>query len=80
MDEKLNQQYLESLMDLFHRDGWKSLMEEMQITLNQVSTIDWIKTSEQLNYARGKREVLLTLLKLEATVREALEAADAEGV
>ena len=57
--------YLENLNDLFHKDGWKSLMDDLEETKVRLENINQVSTIEQLHNHKGQLEIVNHFLTLE---------------
>ena len=57
--------YLENLNDLFHRDGWKALMTDLEETHRRLQNITDIDTIEQLHNRKGQLQMVNHFLTLE---------------
>lgn len=70
MDNSLVKQY-EDYFDLFSREGWKLLMEDIDSMIDSLDSLDYVSTLEELNNHKGQ----LTILKRIRGFENAIEAA-----
>ena len=70
MDNSLEKQY-EDYFDLFSRDGWKLLMEDMDSMIESIDSLDYVSSLEELHSHKGQ----LTILKRIRGFQNAIQAA-----
>lgn len=73
MDNSLQKQY-EDYFDLFSREGWKLLMEDIDNMIEGLDSLDYVSSLEELHNYKGQ----LTILKRIRGFENAIEAAYAE--
>ena len=75
--------YFNNFNQLFNHEGFKQLLEEISVTVTQLSDVQSIKDQEDLFFRKGQLAAFATLLNLEATInasREQVEAEDQEEI
>lgn len=70
MDNSLEKQY-EDYFDLFSRDGWKLLMEDIDSMIESIDSLDYVSSLEELHSHKGQ----LTILKRIRGFQNAIQAA-----
>ena len=70
MDNSLIKQY-EDYFDLFSRDGWKLLMEDIDQMIEGLDSLEYVTSLEELHSYKGQ----LTILKRIRGFQNAIEAA-----
>jgi len=73
VDNSLQKQY-EDYFDLFSREGWKLLMEDIDNMIVGLDSLDYVSSLEELHNYKGQ----LTILKRIRGFENAIEAAYAE--
>ena len=75
--------YFNNFNQLFNHEGFKQLLEDISVTVTQLSDVQSIKDQEDLFFRKGQLAAFATLLNLEATInasREQVEAEDQEEI
>lgn len=70
------QKYYEDYEDLFFRDGWKTLKEELQGQLEIISDVSAVTSAEDLWYRKGQIQVLNYIINLEAFMEQGKQNAE----
>ena len=78
MDKDLEAYYL-SYMDMFRSNGWKELIKELDISVQNLNNITSIKDGEELANRKGQLMILLQLINLEDTIHSAYDEAELES-
>lgn len=72
MDNSLARQY-EDYFDLFSRPGWTLLMEDIDLMIEGLDSIDNINTIEDLKFTQGQMIILKRIRNLATTMEAAYE-------
>lgn len=72
MDNSLLKQY-EDYFDLFSREGWKLLMEDIDSMIESVDSLDYVNTIEELHNTRGQLSILKRIRGFEQSIQQAYE-------
>lgn len=66
------QRYFENFIDMFATDGWKQLLEELEVraSAHNVTSID---SEKNLFKAKGELAVIANILNFEMFIRQALD-------
>jgi len=72
LDNSLEKQY-EDYFDLFSRPGWALLMEDIDLMLDGIDSIDSINTIEDLKFTQGQMTILKRIRNLQVTMEAAYE-------
>jgi hypothetical protein len=72
MDREL-QTYYENRFDLMSKPGWKDLMEDIKVMKEAYSSVESVKTTEELWFKKGQLDILVWLLGLKQASEEAFE-------
>lgn len=78
MDNSLQKQY-EDYFDLFSRPGWVLLMEDIDMMLEGIDSIDSINTIEDLKFTQGQITILKRIRNLQVTMEAAYEDINEEA-
>ena len=78
MDNSLQKQY-EDYFDLFSRPGWVLLMEDIDMMLEGIDSIDSINTIEDLKFTQGQMTILKRIRNLQVTMEAAYEDINEEA-
>lgn len=70
---KTGEEKLSDKLDLFEMDGWKVLMEELEILESSVKDISTIQTEHDLWDAKGQLRAFNLILNLEFLTKQAME-------
>lgn len=62
------EEYYNKYFDLFQKDGWKQLVEELQQNALVINSVEATKDSNDLYMRKGQLNVLAYILNLEATI------------
>ena len=62
------EEYYNKYFDLFQKDGWKQLLEELQQNALVINSVEATKDSNDLYMRKGQLNVLAYILNLEATI------------
>lgn len=72
MDNSLQKQY-EDYFDLFSRPGWTLLMEDIDLMIEGIDSVDSINTLEDLKFIQGQMTILKRIRNLSTTMEAAYE-------
>lgn len=72
MDNSLVKQY-EDYFDLFSREGWKLLMEDLDQMIESIDSLDYVSNIEELHYTKGQLTILKRLRGFENGIIAAYE-------
>lgn len=72
MDNSLEKQY-EDYFDLFSRNGWKLLMEDIDIMIESVDSLESVTSSEELHQYKGQLTILRRIRGFENAITAAYE-------
>lgn len=64
------ERYYENRLTMFHSQGWKDLIEDVQNMLSATNRLEGV-TAETLPFKQGELSVMNWLIQLEATSRQA---------
>lgn len=79
MDNSLEKQY-EDYFDLFSRSGWKLLMEDLDLMIEGLDSIDSIQTLEDLKYKQGQLVILKRIRNMATTMEAAYQDLQEEAL
>lgn len=63
----------ESYFDLFSRDGWKLLAEDIESMIDSIDALDNIQTFDELKYKQGQMIILKRILNMPSTLEAAYQ-------
>jgi len=72
MDNSLEKQY-EDYFDLFSRNGWKLLMEDIDSMIEAVDSLDSVTSLEELHQYKGQLSILRRIRGFENAIAAAYE-------
>lgn len=72
MDNSLEKQY-EDYFDLFSRSGWKLLMEDIDIMIESVDSLESVTSLEELHQYKGQLTILKRIRGFENAITAAYE-------
>lgn len=72
MDNSLEKQY-EDYFDLFSRNGWKLLMEDIDSMIGAVDSLDSVTSLEELHQYKGQLSILRRIRGFENAIAAAYE-------
>ena len=75
MDKEL-ETYYNNYFDLFRKEGWKQLMEELKNNALFINSVEAVKDEADMYSRKGQLQVLASLLNLETTITNAQEELD----
>lgn len=79
MDNSLAKQY-EDYFDLFSRPGWALLMEDIDLMIEGIDSVDNINSFEDLKFIQGQMTILKRIRNLSVTMEAAYEDINEEAV
>jgi aryl carrier-like protein len=79
LDNSLEKQY-EDYFDLFSRSGWKLLMEDLDLMIEGLDSIDSIQTLEDLKYKQGQLVILKRIRNMATTMEAAYQDLQEEAL
>ncbi len=77
MDNSLERQY-EDYFDLFSRDGWKLLMEDIDSMIESLDSLDYVTSMEELHNHKGQLTILRRIRGFENAIESAYEEITSE--
>jgi len=78
MDNSLEKQY-EDYFDLFSRNGWKLLMEDIDSMIESVDSLESVTSLEELHQYKGQLAILRRIRGFENAISAAYEELTAEA-
>lgn len=78
MDNSLVKQY-EDYFDLFSRDGWKLLMEDIDSMIESLDSLDYVSSLEELHSHKGQLTILKRIRGFESAIEAAYEELTSEA-
>ena len=78
MDKSLEKQY-EDYFDLFSRNGWKLLMEDIDSMIESVDSLESVTSLEELHQYKGQLAILRRIRGFENAIAAAYEELTAEA-
>jgi len=78
VDNSLIKQY-EDYFDLFSRDGWKLLMEDLDAMIESMDSLDYVSSLEELHNHKGQLTILKRLRGFEQSIQAAYEEITSEA-
>lgn len=78
MDNSLVKQY-EDYFDLFSREGWKLLMEDIDSMIESLDSLDYVNSMEELSNHKGQLTILKRIRGFENAIEAAYEELTAEA-
>ena len=71
--------YFSNYNELFNREGFKQLLQELSTNAQQLADIQTVKNEEDLFFRKGQVSAFATILNLQATTEAARDQAEAEA-
>ncbi len=78
MDNSLAKQY-EDYFDLFSRNGWKLLMEDIDSMIDSLDSLDYVTSMEELQNHKGQLTILKRIRGFENAIESAYEELTSEA-
>lgn len=78
MDNSLEKQY-EDYFDLFSREGWKLLMEDIDSMIESLDSLDYVSSIEELHDHKGQLKILKRIRGFENAITVAHEELTSEA-
>ena len=63
----------ESYFDMFSREGWKLLIEDLESMVEGLDSLDYVDSIEKLHYHKGQLAILRRLIGMKAAMEAAYE-------
>lgn len=73
MDNSEIQKQYEDYFDLFSRNGWKLLMEDIDSMIESVDSLDYVTSTEDLHNHKGQLTILKRIRGFENAIAAAYE-------
>ena len=77
--DKEIEDYYNKYFDLFHVDGWKQLIEELQQNAVIINSVENTKDQEDLFIRKGQLKVLAYLLNFQSNIEASFEQLEKEN-
>ncbi len=77
IDNELVRAY-EAYFDLFSREGWKLLIEDLESMVEGLDSLDYVDSIEKLHYHKGQLAILRRLIGMKAAMEAAYEDLDSD--
>ena len=71
MIDKELEKYYENMYSLFHNEGWKSLLVDLQENAKAINSVEYTTDLNNLHFRKGQLSIIATFLNLENQIREA---------
>lgn len=71
MIDKELEKYYENMYSLFHNEGWKSLLHDLQENAKAINSVEYTTDLNNLHFRKGQLSIIATFLNLENQIREA---------
>lgn len=71
MIDKELEKYYENMYSLFHNEGWKSLLHDLQENSKAINSVEYTTDLNNLHFRKGQLSIIATFLNLENQIREA---------
>jgi hypothetical protein len=78
VDNSLEKQY-EDYFDLFSRNGWKLLMEDIDSMIDSLDSLDYVSSLEDLHNHKGQLTILKRIRGFETAITAAHEELTSEA-
>ena len=79
MNQEL-QKYYEDRFDLFSRQGWLDLMEDIEVMLDSMNNVSTITDEKSLQFRKGEISILIWLKTLKGASERAYEDLNEKNV
>jgi hypothetical protein len=79
MNQEL-QKYYEDRFDLFSRQGWLDLMEDVEVMLDSMNNVSTITDEKSLQFRKGEISILIWLKTLKGVSERAYEDLNEKNV
>jgi len=79
MNQEL-QKYYEDRFDLFSRQGWLDLMEDVEVMLDSMNNVSTITDEKSLQFRKGEISILIWLQTLKGVSERAYEDLNEKNV
>lgn len=63
----------EAYFDLFSREGWALLIEDLESMVSGIDSLDYVDSLEKLHYNKGQLAILRRLIGMRAAMEAAYE-------
>jgi hypothetical protein len=77
--DKETEEYYSKYFDLFHTDGWKQLVAELQQNALIINSIENTKDQEDFFIRKGQLKVLAYLLNFQSNIETSFEQLEKEN-
>jgi hypothetical protein len=67
------QRYYESRFEMMNSDGWKELIEDIQLIIDSTDKLSSVNTEAELHFKKGELSILKWLVSLEEVSNAAYE-------
>jgi len=74
------QKYYEDRFDLFSRQGWVDLMEDVDVMLDAMNNVSTIADEKSLQFRKGEISILIWLKTLKGVSEQAYEELNEKNV
>jgi len=74
------QKYYEDRFDLFSRQGWVDLMEDVDVMLDAMNNVSTITDEKSLQFRKGEISILIWLKTLKGVSEQAYEELNEKNV
>jgi len=74
------QKYYEDRFDLFSRQGWLDLMEDVEVMLDSMNNVSTITDEKSLQFRKGEISILIWLKTLKGVSERAYEDLNEKNV
>ena len=70
--------YFRQMNELFHTEGWKTLVKDLSSNIPSINSVESTKDDKDLYFRKGQLNILGTILNLEETTRMGQEESQQE--
>jgi hypothetical protein len=70
--------YFRQMNELFHTEGWKTLVKDLSSNVPIINSVESTKDDKDLYFRKGQLNILGTILNLEETTRMGQEESQQE--
>tara|TARA_B110000914_G_C15241348_1_gene344287 strand:- start:299 stop:568 length:270 start_codon:yes stop_codon:yes gene_type:complete len=70
--------YFRQMNELFHTEGWKTLVKDLSSNVPSINSVESTKDDKDLYFRKGQLNILGTILNLEETTRMGQEESQQE--
>ena len=70
--------YFRQMNELFHTEGWKTLVKDLSSNIPIINSVESTKDDKDLYFRKGQLNILGTILNLEETTRMGQEESQQE--